>query len=71
MDFPYPVRDQDCSTGVCYNNSGLNIPTAGCQVLNGPQALALSRSRYFQYYANGEWNSDPDARTSAGSSART
>ena len=62
MDFPYPVRDQDCSTGVCYNNSGLNIPTAGCQVLNGPQALALSRSRYFQYYANGEWNSDPTAR---------
>ncbi len=61
MDFPYPVRDQDCSTGVCYNNSGLNIPTAGCQVLNGPQALALSRSRYFEYYANGEWNSDPSA----------
>ncbi len=59
MDFPYPVRDQDCSTGVCYNNSGLNIPTAGCQVLDGAQALALSRSRYFQYYADGEWNSDP------------
>ena len=59
MDFPYPVRDQDCSTGVCYNNSGLDIPTSGCQVLNGEQALALSRSRYFQYYADGEWNSDP------------
>jgi LCP family protein required for cell wall assembly len=59
MDFPYPVRDQDCSTGVCYNNSGLDIPTAGCQVLTGSQALSLSRSRYFQYYANGEWNSDP------------
>jgi LCP family protein required for cell wall assembly len=59
MDFPYPVRDRDCSTGVCYNNSGLNIPTAGCQVLDGQQALALSRSRYFQYYADGEWNSDP------------
>ena len=59
MDFPYPVRDRDCSTGVCYNNSGLNIPTAGCQVVNGQQALALSRSRYFQYYANGTWNSDP------------
>lgn len=59
MDFPYPVRDQDCSTGVCYNNSGLNIPTVGCQVLNGAQALALSRSRYFQYYADGQWNSDP------------
>ncbi len=59
MDFPYPVRDRDCSTGVCYNNSGLDIPTAGCQVLNGQQALSLSRSRYFQYYADGEWNSDP------------
>jgi LCP family protein required for cell wall assembly len=33
MDFPYPVRDRDCSTGVCYNNSGLDIPNAGCQVL--------------------------------------
>jgi LCP family protein required for cell wall assembly len=61
MDFPYPVRDQDCSTGTCYNNSGLNIPTAGCQVLNGSQALALSRSRYFQYYENGQWNSDPSS----------
>jgi len=59
MDFPYPVRDQDCSTGTCYNNSGLNIPTAGCQVLNGTQALSLSRSRYFQYLDNGEWISDP------------
>jgi anionic cell wall polymer biosynthesis LytR-Cps2A-Psr (LCP) family protein len=59
MDFPYPVRDRDCSTGVCYNNSGLDIPTAGCQVLNGQQALSLSRSRYFQYYARGEWHSDP------------
>jgi len=59
MDFPYPVRDRDCSTGVCYNNSGLNIPTAGCQVLNGSQALSLSRSRYFQYYADGAWHSDP------------
>ena len=38
MDFPYPVRDQDCSTGTCYNNSGLNVPTAGCQVLDGSQA---------------------------------
>jgi LCP family protein required for cell wall assembly len=59
MDFPYPVRDHDCATGVCYNNSGLDIPTTGCQVLDGAQALALSRSRYFQYYDNGEWISDP------------
>ena len=59
MDFPYPVRDRDCSGGVCNNNSGLNVPTAGCQTVNGTEALALSRSRYFQYYANGQWLSDP------------
>ena len=61
MDFPYPVRDHDCnpSTGICNNNSGLAIPSTGCQVLNGSQALSLSRSRYFQYYANGRWTSDP------------
>ena len=59
MDFPYPVRDRDCSTGTCYNNSGLDIPTTGCQVLSGSQALSLSRSRYFQYDANGYWQSDP------------
>ncbi|MGA2835961.1 MAG: LCP family protein [Acidimicrobiales bacterium] len=59
MDFPYPARDQDCSTGTCNNNSGLDIPTAGCQVLDGEQALSLSRSRYYQYYDNGTWQSDP------------
>jgi LCP family protein required for cell wall assembly len=59
LDFPFPARDRDCSTGTCYNNSGLDIPTAGCQVLNGDQALSLSRSRYYQYYTNGYWHSDP------------
>ena len=59
LDFPYPARDMDCSSGTCYNNSGLSIPTAGCQVLNGSQALSLSRSRYYQYYTNGYWHSDP------------
>ena len=59
MDFPYPARDMDCSSGTCYNNSGLDIPTAGCQVLDGSQALSLSRSRYYQYYKDGEWQSDP------------
>jgi len=48
MKFPYPVRDYNTGTGV--NESGLDIPTTGCQVLNGSQALSLSRSRYFQYY---------------------
>jgi LCP family protein required for cell wall assembly len=61
MNFPYPVRDRDCQTGVCYNNSGLSIPTAGCQVLNGQEALALSRSRFFEYYANGVWTYDPSS----------
>jgi LCP family protein required for cell wall assembly len=61
MDVPYPVRDRDCSTGVCYNNSGLDLPTTGCQTLTGAQALALSRSRYFQYYASGEWHTDPSS----------
>jgi LCP family protein required for cell wall assembly len=56
MNFPYPVRDHNTGTGV--NESGLDIPTAGCQVLNGSQALSLSRSRYFQYYEDGEWHSD-------------
>jgi LCP family protein required for cell wall assembly len=59
LDFPYPARDRDCSSGTCYNNSGLDIPTAGCQVLNGSMALSLSRSRYYQYYADGYWHSDP------------
>jgi LCP family protein required for cell wall assembly len=59
MDFPYPVRDQDCSTGVCNNNSGLDVATTGCQVLNGAQALALSRSRYFEYQVDGRWVADP------------
>jgi LCP family protein required for cell wall assembly len=56
MNFPYPVRDHNTGTGV--NESGLDIPNPGCQVLNGSQALALSRSRYFQYYEDGEWHSD-------------
>src|SRR5664280_1749501 len=47
MNFPYPVRDHNTSTGV--NETGLNITQSGCQVLDGQEALALSRSRYFQY----------------------
>ena len=62
MNFPYEARDRDCSTGVCYNNSGLNITHTGCQTLSGYEALALSRSRYYQYYdpQNG-WTWDPTA----------
>ena len=55
LDFPYPVRDSDAGN----NNSGLNIPTAGCQTLDGTMALALSRSRFYQYYEGGQWHADP------------
>jgi LCP family protein required for cell wall assembly len=57
MDFTYPVRDHNLDTGV--NESGLDITQTGCQVLNGQQALSLSRSRYFQYYSGGRWIQDP------------
>jgi LCP family protein required for cell wall assembly len=49
MDFPYPALD---------NYSSLNIPRPGCQLLNGFQALAIARSRHYQYFANGQWNYD-------------
>ncbi|MGA2036622.1 MAG: LCP family protein [Acidimicrobiales bacterium] len=47
LDFAYPVRDYDKGTG--HNMSGLAIPRVGCQTLNGTMALALARSRYYQY----------------------
>ena len=49
MNFPYPAKDA---------YSGLNITTPGCQLLNGSQALAVARSRHYQYYANGYWHYD-------------
>lgn len=55
LNFPYPVRDNDNGN----NNSGLVITRTGCQPLNGAQTLALARSRYYQYYANGSWHYDP------------
>ena len=57
LDFPYPVRDNDNGN----NNSGLSIPRAGCQRLNGQMTLALARSRFYQYYANGYWHYDPSS----------
>jgi hypothetical protein len=53
MNFPYPVRDG--SPSGYGSESGLDIATSGTHVLTGSQALALIRSRYFQYYKNGEW----------------
>ena len=55
LDFKYPVRDNDNGN----NNSGLRITHAGCQTLNGNMALALSRSRYYEYEtAPGVWYYD-------------
>jgi LCP family protein required for cell wall assembly len=56
LDFPYPIRDDDNG----HNDSGLLIPTPGCRHLDGEQALALARSRYYQYRGNdGVWHADP------------
>jgi polyisoprenyl-teichoic acid--peptidoglycan teichoic acid transferase len=48
--FSAPARD---------TKSGLSINHAGCQQLNGDQALAYVRSRYYQSLVNGKWQSDP------------
>jgi LCP family protein required for cell wall assembly len=56
MDFPRPVRDDNNG----HNESGLNVPSPGCRRLDGDQALALARSRYFQYQDKaGRWHGDP------------
>ena len=49
MNFPYPARDA---------YSGLAITTAGCQRLDGTQALAVARSRHYEYSVDGRWVSD-------------
>jgi LCP family protein required for cell wall assembly len=59
LNFPDPVRDQKCDNAGCHNMSGLAVSTAGCQHVSGAEALDLSRSRYFQYFAGGAWHSDP------------
>jgi len=50
--FDSPVRD---------TYSGLNIPEAGCQVLDGEQSLAYVRSRHYETYEGGRWVEDPRA----------
>jgi LCP family protein required for cell wall assembly len=55
LNFPYPVRDNDNGN----NNSGLLVKNPGCQTLNGNTALALARSRFFQYEVRpGVWYYD-------------
>ena len=49
LDFPYPAKDA---------YSGLNITHAGCQLVNGFQALAVARSRHYEWFQNGVWSYD-------------
>ncbi len=48
--FPTPARDA---------KTGLLVNKAGCQQLNGDQALAYVRSRYYESFVNGKWQQDP------------
>ena len=49
LDFRYPAKDE---------LSGLNIKTTGCQLVTRFQALAVARSRHYEWYQNGAWNFD-------------
>jgi LCP family protein required for cell wall assembly len=49
LDFRYPAKDE---------YSGLNIKTTGCQLVTRFQALAVARSRHYEWYQNGVWNFD-------------
>jgi LCP family protein required for cell wall assembly len=49
LNFPFPAKDP---------YSGLNIKHAGCQLVDGFQALAVARSRHYYWYQNGTWNYD-------------
>lgn len=52
IDFPYPARD---------DQSGLSIANAGPNHLNGTEALAYVRSRYYTELVNGKWRVDGTA----------
>ena len=53
MNFQYPVRDSSpTGTG---SETGLVIAAAGPHLLNGVEALAFVRSRYYQYRDKGAW----------------
>jgi LCP family protein required for cell wall assembly len=47
--FPTPARDIQ---------TGLDIEEAGCQRLDGAMALNYARSRYYEYFEDGEWHED-------------
>lgn len=50
IDFAAPARD---------GNSGLDVPQAGPTTLDGEQALAYVRSRYYEEHVDGQWKRDP------------
>lgn len=50
MDFRYPSKDVW---------SGLDVPAPGCRLLDGTAALAVARSRHYQYDVNGQWIATP------------
>jgi LCP family protein required for cell wall assembly len=50
VTFPYPARD---------TYSGLVVPAAGTVRLDGTQALAYVRSRYYEELVDGSWRLDP------------
>ena len=50
LNFPYPAKDA---------YTGLQITQTGCQLVNGGYSLALARSRHYEYYKDGYWQSDP------------
>lgn len=55
MYFSYPTRTTNNGT----NESGLDITSPGCHLLNGTQALAVARSRHYEYEVNGTWQGTP------------
>jgi LCP family protein required for cell wall assembly len=52
VDFPYPARDAQ---------SGLDVPAAGPTELDGTEALAYVRSRYYEQLVDGTWEVDGTA----------
>lgn len=59
IDLAAPVRDFDRSpASFGRNQSGLDIPDAGCVELDGDQALAYVRSRHVEQLIDGRWVAD-------------
>jgi LCP family protein required for cell wall assembly len=52
VEFATPARD---------THSGLDVPEAGVATLDGSQALAYVRSRYYEQLVDGGWQTDPTA----------